>query len=74
MKRVEKPLLVWKMEQTEVFCDLLFYVDASPESSIDNPNRPNIPSDDKPIEKPDAQENLKGTLAFEDIWPDGGRL
>ena len=54
------------------FCDLLFYVDASPESSIDNPNRPNIPSDDKPIEKPDAQENLKGTLAFEDIWPDGG--
>ena len=29
-------------------------------------------SDDKPIEKPDAQENLKGTLAFEDIWPDGG--
>ena len=26
----------------------------------------------KPIEKPDAQENLKGTLAFEDIWPDGG--
>lgn len=54
------------------YCDLLFYVDASPESSIDNSSRPSIPDGDKPVEKPDAQENLKGTLAFEDIWPNGG--
>lgn len=54
------------------YCDLLFYVDASPESSIDNPNRPNIPDDNKPIEVPDADEGVKGTLAFEDIWPNGG--
>lgn len=54
------------------FCDLLFYVDASPESSIDNPNRPSIPDDNKPIEVPDADEGVKGTLAFEDIWPNGG--
>lgn len=56
----------------ESYCDLLFYVDASPESSIDNPNRPSIPDDNKPIEVPDADEGVKGTLAFEDIWPNGG--
>lgn len=54
------------------YCDLLFYVDTSPESSIDNPNRPSIPDDNKPIEVPDADEGVKGTLAFEDIWPNGG--
>ena len=54
------------------YCDLLFYVDASPESSIDDSGRPSIPDNDKPVEKPDAQENKKGTLAFEDIWPNGG--
>ena len=54
------------------YCDLLFYVDASSETSVDDSNRPNIPDNDKPIEEPDAQENLLGTLAFEDIWPNGG--
>lgn len=54
------------------YCDLLFYVDASPESSIDDSNRPDIPDDDKVVETPDVDEGLKGTLAFEDIWPDGG--
>ena len=49
------------------YCDLLFYVDASSETSVDDSNRPNIPDNDKPIEEPDAQENLLGTLAFEDI-------
>ena len=39
---------------------------------MDDSNRPNIPDNDKPIEEPDAQENLLGTLAFEDIWPNGG--
>ena len=54
------------------YCDLLFYVDASPESSIDDSKRPDIPDNNNPTEKPDADEGLKGTLAFEDIWPNGG--
>lgn len=54
------------------YCDLLFYVDATPEKSIEDPNRPVIPDDGKEDPKPDADENLSGTLAFEDIWPSGG--
>ncbi|SHJ14212.1 LruC domain-containing protein [Bacteroides stercorirosoris] len=55
------------------YCDLLFYVDATPEGSIDDPNRPVIkPDDGKEDPEPDPVEPLKGTLAFEDIWPSGG--
>lgn len=55
------------------YCDLLFYVDVTPEGSIDDPNRPVIkPDDDEEDPKPDPVEPLKGTLAFEDIWPSGG--
>ena len=55
------------------YCDLLFYVDATPEGSIDDPDRPIIkPDDGKDDPEPDPVEPLKGTLAFEDIWPSGG--
>lgn len=54
------------------YCDLLFYVDATPEKSIEDPDRPVIPDEDEENPKPDADENLSGTLAFEDIWPSGG--
>ena len=55
------------------YCDLLFYVDATPEGSIDDPDRPIIkPDDSKDDPEPDPVEPLKGTLAFEDIWPSGG--
>ena len=55
------------------YCDLLFYVDATPGSSIDDPERPSIPDEgDKEEPKPDEDENVTGTLAFEDIWPSGG--
>lgn len=55
------------------YCDLLFYVDASPLTSIDDENRPTIPDDNKEeTEKPDEVETITGTLAFEDIWPSGG--
>lgn len=55
------------------YCDLLFYVDATPEGSIDDPDRPVInPDDGKDDPEPDPVEPLKGTLAFEDIWPSGG--
>lgn len=56
------------------YCDLLFYVDATPQTSIEDPNRPTTDPDDskEDPEKPDANENKLGTLAFEDIWPTGG--
>lgn len=54
------------------YCDLLFYVNAS--KDIENPvDRPVItPDDGNEPEKPDVIETKTGTLAFEDIWPDGG--
>ena len=54
------------------YCDLLFYVDASDSESIDDTDRPTIPEDPEKPEKPDVVETKTGTLAFEDIWPDGG--
>lgn len=59
--------------ENQSYCDLLFYVDASPESAIDDSNRPVIPDEggDDPV-KPDEVEKISGTLAFEDIWPSGG--
>lgn len=55
------------------YCDLLFYVNATPEQAIDDDKRPTIPDDgDDDSEKPDEVENTSGTLAFEDIWPSGG--
>ena len=54
------------------YCDLLFYVNATPESSIDNPDRPVIPDPDTPPVQEDKTQSNKGTLAFEDIWPSGG--
>ena len=65
----------WKCEDgvNQSYCDLLFYVDATPGSSIDDPERPSIPDEgDKEEPKPDEDENVTGTLAFEDIWPSGG--
>lgn len=54
------------------YCDLLFYVNAS--KAIEEPDgRPVIkPDDGNEPEKPDVIETKTGTLAFEDIWPDGG--
>lgn len=54
------------------YCDLLFYVNAS--KAIEDPDgRPVIkPDDGNEPEKPDVIETKTGTLAFEDIWPDGG--
>lgn len=52
------------------YCDLLFYAESTPGDAIDNDDRPDT-DPDKP-EKPDAVETTQGTLAFEDIWPDGG--
>lgn len=54
------------------FCDMLFYTEASPESAIGDSHRPVIPEDDQPTVKPDESESMKGTLAFEDVWPNGG--
>lgn len=55
------------------YCDLLFYVNASPETSIDDTGRPTIPDEGKDDpEKPDEIETISGTLAYEDIWPTGG--
>lgn len=54
------------------YCDLLFYVDASPAESIENPDRPTTDPDINKPEKPNGIQNTNGTLAFEDIWPDGG--
>lgn len=55
------------------YCDLLFYIEASPESSIENPDRPATdPEEGGGDEKPDAVENRSETLAFEDLWPSGG--
>ncbi|MEL5893193.1 LruC domain-containing protein [Bacteroides sp. GD17] len=54
------------------YCDLLFYVNATPESSIENPDRPVIPDPDTPPVQEDKTQSNKGTLAFEDIWPSGG--
>lgn len=55
------------------YCDLLFYVEATPEGSIDDPSRPDIP-DGGEEDKPDGESvsTVSGTLAFEDVWPGGG--
>ena len=51
--------------------DVLFYVDADPASSIDDPERPEIEDPDSP--KPDiVGDPIEGTLAFEDLWPSQG--
>lgn len=59
--------------ENQSYCDLLFYVNASPATSIDDTGRPTIPDDNQEeTEKPDEVETITGTLAFEDIWPSGG--
>lgn len=59
--------------ENQSYCDLLFYVNASPEKAIDDPNRPVIPDEGEGDSvKPDEVERISGTLAFEDIWPSGG--
>lgn len=51
--------------------DMLFYVDADPVSAIYDPDQPNVP--DSPETLPDqTYKTAEGTLAFEDIWPNGG--
>ncbi len=57
------------------YVDLLFYVNSTPASAIEDPNRPSIDnpgSSDEPDEPTDVKEAASGTLAFEDIWPSGG--
>ena len=72
-KKSGKTILGAEDGVNQSYCDLLFYVDATPGSSIDDPERPSIPDEgDKEEPKPDEDENVTGTLAFEDIWPSGG--
>lgn len=54
------------------YVDLLFYVNASPASAIEDPDRPSIEDPDNPAKPTEAKETTIGTLAFEDIWPSGG--
>lgn len=51
--------------------DMLFYVEADPKEAIVDPERPVIP-EEEPEEDDLATETTFGTLAYEDIWPDGG--
>lgn len=52
------------------FKDVLFYIDATPESAIDDPNRPTTDPDEQ---YPDVVgDPIQGTLAFEDLWPSQG--
>lgn len=51
--------------------DILFYVDADPIAAIYDPDQPTIP--EAPATTPDdTYTAASGTLAFEDIWPNGG--
>lgn len=51
--------------------DILFYVDADPIAAIYDPDQPTVP--DAPAVVPDdSYQAASGTLAFEDIWPNGG--
>lgn len=51
--------------------DILFYVDADPIAAIYDPDQPIVPS--TPAVVPDdSYQAASGTLAFEDIWPNGG--
>lgn len=57
------------------YVDLLFYVNSTPASAIEDPDRPSIDDPDTPDgpdEPTDAKESTNGSLAFEDIWPSGG--
>lgn len=53
------------------YCDLLFYTEASPMDAVEDPSRPDI-DPDAPVDQIDEIETTSGTLAFEDIWPNGG--
>lgn len=55
-------------EATEDYSDVLFSVIS--DADITTGDRPEIP-DEKPDEKP-GKDIVEGTLAFEDIWPNGG--
>lgn len=68
----EKTIIGVEDGANKSYCDLLFYVDATPKSSIDDPNRPEIDDDQEDPVKPDPSEKNVGTLAFEDVWPSGG--
>lgn len=54
------------------YVDLLFYVDSTPESAIEDTDRPSIEDPDNPAKPTEEKETISGTLAFEDIWPSGG--
>lgn len=51
--------------------DVLFYLDADPESAVTDPDRPVIDPGEE--QYPDVTgDPLEGTLAFEDLWPSQG--
>ena len=50
--------------------DVLFYVDATPDEAVFDPNRPTTDPDEQ---YPDiVGDPIEGTLAFEDLWPSQG--
>ncbi len=49
--------------------DILFYVDCDPITAIFDPNRPPVVP---PVEEEFKYLSKSSTLAFEDLWPDGG--
>lgn len=51
--------------------DILFYVDSDPIGAIVDPDRPIINPTPDPV-YPDQTSATVSTLAFEDIWPNGG--
>lgn len=53
------------------FKDVLFYIDADPAGSIEDPDRPETEDPDNP--HPDVVgDPITGTLVFEDLWPSQG--
>lgn len=57
-----------RIENPDDYCDMTFFVKSN--EDITNPDQPEIPDVDP---KPETgTELVKGTLAFEDVWPTGG--
>ncbi len=74
-KTTQKMIIGFEDGNDNSYEDILFYVEADPVKAIVDPAKPGVPSIDEgeeDINIPDQTNIAEGTLAFEDIWPDGG--
>ncbi|WP_455510553.1 LruC domain-containing protein [Butyricimonas paravirosa] len=67
-EKSQKVIVGFEDGTNNTYNDILFYLDATPEEAIHNPEIPVT----KPEEYDPTTTTMKGTLAFEDSWPRRG--